>query len=435
MRSTRAALIAATAITLAACQDETPTSLGADLLPPQPLTIELELPWSQFGSNLAVFGGYSRPSRMREGVVAKAYADTLNANTLVRFASYPASASVRDSDGTLRTDTDISFFGGYFVAFFDTLASTNTGPVTLQFGALQTAWHPPSATWTSAIDTVGDRRAWPEPGGGPITPMVTLDWNPTVADSVQFFLDSAQVATWSDPTDPTTGARLELLTDGARLRVVGGALRLNTRSSINPDTVPILTAQAQQVTFIYDVTAAPPADGMRVGGAPAWRTVLDVAVPAQLTGPPALCAAVGCPFTLQPRHVSYAALGLRTRQPEVAFQPTDSVRLDVRPVLARSALPKSPLGTSLVPDPAGLLVGPALFGAQAGSLVEVPITNYVRAILSGPDPAGRPPPTTIAILSSNEPSSFTFAEFFGPGGPNEPVLKLVLTVSPPMELQ
>jgi len=262
-----------------------------------------------------------------------------------------------------------------------------------------------------------------------------LNWDPAVSDSVQFFLDSAQVASWNDPTDPASGARIEALTDGVRLRVIGGALRLNVRSSINPDTVPVVTAQAQQVTFIYDAEPTALLGGMRVGGAPAWRTVLDVMVPSQLTGPPALCAAVTCPFALAPRHVSYAALGIRTRSPDDAFQPSDSIRLDVRPVLSRSALPKSPVGNSLIADQLGLPVGPALFGAQEGTLVEIPVTNFVRAFLTGPDASGRPPPSTLAILSAAEPSSFTFGEFFGPGGPNEPVLKLVVTVSPPMELQ
>ena len=66
-------------------------------------------------------------------------------------------------------------------------------------------------------------------------------------------------------------------------------------------------------------------DGMRVGGAPAWRTVLDVSLPTTLDGPQALCATVGCPFALGPQHVTYAALQLRTRLSPMAFQPTDTI--------------------------------------------------------------------------------------------------------------
>jgi len=423
------------AIALGACENETPTAVDLDLLPPAPLTLEIQLPWADFGSDLAVYGGYSSPARLEESILARAYGtDLLDARTLIRFTSFPTTASVRDALGTLRTDTDLSYIGGYVVAFFDTIASTNTGPVSLGLGTLEEAWHPPSATWDFALDTVGDQVAWSEPGAGPVTPLTTRDWDPALGDSVQFFLDSAQMAGFNDPTDPASGARIELLTDGARLRVVGGALRITTRSSINADTILTLTAQAQQATFVYDVTPPPPPDGMRVGGAPSWRTVLDVVVPASLTGPPDLCAAVGCPFTVEPRHVSYAALVLRTRSPAQAFQPTDSIALDVRAVLSRAALPKSPLGNSLIADLAGQRVAASAFAVE-GTPVEIPITNYVKAFLGGPDPAGRPPPSTLALLAAPEPGSFTFAEFFGPGGGNDPVLKLIVTVSPPMELQ
>jgi hypothetical protein len=435
-RRSLAALVALLSLGLGACGEDAPTSLDLSLLPPEPITLQIELPWAAFGSNLAVYGGFSGAGFLQDAVLARSYAaDALNSRVLMRFSAYPASVSVRDANGTLRQDTDISFYGGYLVAFFDTIASTNTGPVSIQLGATTTPWHPRSATWVAAVDTIGDQQLWGEAGGGPVTPLATRDWDPSQGDSIQFFLDSAQVATWADQADPASGARLELLTDGVRLRVVGGALRLTTRSSINPDTIPIATAPAQNVTFVYDVVAPPPVDGMRVGGAPAWRTVFGVAVPAALNGPPELCAAVGCPFPLAPVHVSYAALGLRSRSPADAFEPTDSIGIEVRPVLSPAALPKSPLGPSLVGGQRGLLVAADVFGAQEGALVEIPITNYVRGYLGGPDPAGRPPPGTLAILASSEPSSFTFGEFFGPGGPNEPVLRLVVTVSPPMEIQ
>ena len=58
-----------------------------------------------------------------------------------------------------------------------------------------------------------------------------------------------------------------------------------------------------------------------------------------------------------------------------------------------------------------------------------------ESFLAGPDPAGHAPPSTLAILTAPEPNEFSFASFFGPGGANAPVLNLVLTVSPPMELQ
>lgn len=428
------ALALGMAIALAACEEQTPTSVRVAPLPPEPVTVEVLLPWSEFASNLAVFGGYGRPDDVDEAIVAKSYAGTLDARMLVRFGGYPAAVSVRDSAGTLRTDANISYYAGYVVAKLDVGATTTAGPVTLALGATEVAWHAGSATWTSAVDTVGDRRPWPEPGAGPVTLLTTRDWSIADGDSIQFFVDSATVAAWGVATDSTRGARIELLTDGPRMRVETIRLRLNARSSINPDTALLVTAQTFAATFVYTPDApAPPAGTMRVGGAPAWRTIFDVDVPGRVTGPPELCAAVGCPFELGPQHVNHASLLLRSRRTEDAFQPTDTVALDVRAVLSRAAMPKSPLGLSLLSSPLGQLVPPGPFGPLEGTLVEVPVTAFVKAYLAGPDPSGRPTPRTLALLAAGEPEGFTFASFFGPG-PNEPVLKLILTVSPPMEL-
>jgi hypothetical protein len=427
------ALVVTAAAALLACEEQMPTSVAVAPLPAEPVTVEILLPWTEFGSNLEVFGGYGRPDDVDEAIVAKSFAGTLDARMLVRFGGYPVAASVRDSTGTLRTDANISYFGGYIVLDLDTRASTTTGPVTFALGATQTVWHPASATWTSAIDTVGDRRSWPEAGAGPVTPLGTRDWRLADGDSIQLFVDSATVAAWGVATDSTRGARIELLTDGPRLHVESIRLRLYARSSINPDTALVLTAQTFAATFVYTPEAPPPSEGMRVGGVPAWRTIFDVDVPVRLTGPPELCAAVGCPFTLGPQHVNHAALLLRSKRTEDAFQPTDTVAIDARPVLSRRAMPKSPLGLSLLSSPFGQPVPPGPFGALEGSLVEIPVTPFVKAYLAGPDPSGRPPPRTLALLAANEPEGFAFASFFGPG-PDGPVLKLVLTVSPPMEL-
>jgi len=80
---------------------------------------------------------------------------------------------------------------------------------------------------------------------------------------------------------------------------------------------------------------------------------------------------------------------------------------------------------------------PEVFGALEGSVVEVPITAFVRTLLSGPGAggvAGVDPPSTLALTSATEPFSLSFASFFGPAEPGEPVLKLILTVGTPQEL-
>lgn len=435
-RNERRSLVASALLLFgaAACEERTPTSLDESLLPPEPVTVEVRLGWDQFASNLEVFGGYGAPEELGTGVLANEYADTLNARTLVRFGAYPTETSVRDSLGTIRTDTNLTFVGGRVVAFFDTIASTNTSPVTLALGATENEWHATTATWTAAVDTIGDLRPWPEPGAGPVTPIGTVDWDPDAGDSVSFSVDSTTIAEWADTTDLSRGMRLDLVTPGHRLQVTTVALRLITRPSLNPDTLVDVTAPRRNLTFVYDPFPEPPPDGIRIGGVPAWRTVLDVGLPAQLTGPPELCAAVGCPLVLESGQVNHAALLLRSRQTETAFQPTDTVRLDVRPVFSRAAMPKSPLGSSLVGLTEGGRVPPDAFGAGAGVEIEVPVTGFVRRLLPGAEEGPEDAPNTLALLSVFEPLSIAFASFHGPGGPDEPVLRLILTVSPSVEL-
>ncbi len=427
-------LLAAAALVVTACGDETPTSIGEEVLPGAPVTLQIEIPWEDFGSNLEVFGGYGTPGDLGTGVLANVYGGSLNARTLLRFGALPTSASVRDTTGTTVTDTDLTFVEGRLVALFSRSASTAETPVSLTLGFMDEAWHRRSATWTDAVDTVGSRVAWSQPGGGTVAPIDTVTWDPAAGDSVSFALDSAQVAAWDDDAALALGARLDLLTEGHRLDVRSVALRLTARPSVNPDTLVTVSATQPEVTFIYDPAPAAPADGMRVGGAPAWRTVMDLGVPTQLNGPAELCAAAGCPVTLEPGQISYASVVLTTRQTEGAFQPLDTLGVDARAVLSRTALPKAPLGAPVVGS-LGRRLPASYFGDQAGAQVEMPVTSLVRNILRGIDPTtGLPYPNTLALLSPFEPLSIAYGSFYGPGTGFAPVLKLIVTVGPSVEL-
>ncbi|MDH3271823.1 MAG: hypothetical protein OEN56_10840, partial [Gemmatimonadota bacterium] len=416
------------------CEQELPTGVGLQPLPGEPITVELEIPWSEFASNLEVFGGYGSPEDLNRGYVANQFADTLDARTLMRFTAYPGAVTARDSTGAQRPDSVITFVGGRLVAVFDTVASTNTGPVVVAVGRLQQEWDPTTTTWEAAIDTINDLRPWSEVGAGPVIGVDTVTWDPAAGDSVVFSLDSATVAAWADTDDLSRGARLEMIDTGSRLQLNGATLRLDIRPSIDPDTIIELSVGTSALTFIYSPFPEPPPDGVRIGGAPSWRTVLDVAIPEVFNGPPEFCAQVGCPFTPEPGQISFAALRLTSRTTEAAFQPTDTVRLDVRPVFARASMPKSPLGTSLIAAPLGRSVRPDAFGASAGDLIEVPFTAFARDLLRGEDLAGNPAPSSLALLSVFEPISISFASFEGPGSANEPTLRLVLTIGPPVEL-
>jgi hypothetical protein len=93
-------------------------------------------------------------------------------------------------------------------------------------------------------------------------------------------------------------------------------------------------------------------------------------------------------------------------------------------------MPKAPLGGSLVADLLGRRVAPEAFGSAPGELIEIPVTSFARDLLRGTDETGNPAPSTLALLSVFEPSSIAFASFEGPGSPNEPFLRLILTIGP-----
>ena len=412
---------------LAACAEDLATTLAGDLIPVSAVSVEVRLPFSEFAEDLQVWGGYGRASQLPTGIVARSYEGLLDARTLVGWLSYPASAFVTDPTGSTRNDTLLTFVGGKVVARFDTISSVTEGPVTLALGALQTEWDPGSVTWTLSVDSVGDQRPWPEPGAGPVVPLSTALWDPAESDSVVFQIDSAGVAIWADTVAGKKGARLEAVTEGVRLDVRSVSLSLTTRPSINPDTLVNLGVTARSRTFVYHPPPEVAEGSIIIGGVPAWRTVFSMNLPRVLNGPPELCARVGCPHTLAAKSLVSASLVLRSEAPPPAFQPTDSLVLDVRPVLEPSRLPKSPLGFSLAGF-LGVKVPPEYFGEDAGSEVIVPLGAYVEQLIAGDTVPAAEVPRTLALLSSLEPLSLYFASFHGPGSPYAPELRLILTL-------
>lgn len=415
-----------------ACSEKFPTGVDDDLLPEEPITLEVRLPWDEFAADLQVFGGYGTALELGSTVVAHEYGD-LEARTLSRFTPMPTVATVTDTAGTQRTDDQLTLVGGRIVAFLDTIQSVADGPVDLEMGTTLATWHGRSVSWNFAVDTVGQQLSWEEPGAGPAAVLSTATWDRTQADSAVFVLDSAQVESLRDTTQMITGIRISTSTSGVRLKINNLVFRSSVIPSVRPDTVVDLSSGRQDFTFVYTPEPDAETDGVRIGGAPAWRTVLDLRLPVTLSGPAALCAAVGCPVTLRPDQVSYAALVLKGRNSTLAFQPSDSVGLDIRAVFDRSAMPKAPLGPSLL-GTFGKRVAADVFGAIEGQEVELPITNFVRNLVAGDSVRGFPPPHTLALLSVFEPSSLTYASFFGPASAQAPVLKLIITAGRTVEL-
>lgn len=420
---------------LQACSQSEPTSVSEELIPARPQTVEVVLPWSAFGDSVVVYGGFGRANDLTRRVVANQYRGVLDARYLARFNRLPQEATVRDSTGESVTATILALQGGRIVARLDTLRSVVSGPVQLSVGYLEQDWDARSATWESSVDTVGTQEPWDEPGAGPVTPLATATWDPTQGDSVVFPLDTAQLRILDvdpDSVDVRPTVRLEAVDADQRLEVSTVLLRGDFIPSVNPDTSVVLTAATNRQTFIYTPQVAAPTGGLRVGGAPSWRTVMVLRLPTVLNGPAELCARVECPFTLTPGRLNNASLILTSRatDPE-AFQPADSMLLDLRPVLVPGLLPKSPLGSSLL-SLSGRAVESEAFQGAGGVEVPITITDLVRDQI---DPEEEDAPEQVALLAIVEPYSLSFAEFDGPGQPGEPRLRLILTDVAPLDLR
>ena len=428
---------------LTACQELLPTAESEELVRAG-VAIEVTLTARDFLNRTRVYGGYGRTSELGGGFIAHRFGAVdgpptgpganpdagLEAATLLRFGRYPASFTVTDTAGTSRPDSSLTFLSARIVARFDTLGSVRSGPVAIRAHALTEPWDGISANWDYAVDTVQHQVPWSQSGGGVLEEIGEAVWDPDAGDSLVIAIDSALVVAWSDTSDLSRGIRLSTEVPGVRLQLRSALMWLETLPSINPDTLIQVLAGTEDITFIYNPLPTPPETGLRIGGAPAWRTVLDLAIPATLNGPPALCEQLGCPVELTEDHVSYAALRLTTLAERAAFAPSDTISIDLRMVTVPDILPKSPLGPSIT-GLGGVFLSPEWFRPPGGHVVEVPVTGFIHDLLRGETAEGDPVSNTVALLSTFEPLSIEYASFegLGPAGVlqrGEPELRLIL---------
>ncbi len=428
---------AASAFLLATCQVELPTAAREELVK-SGVAVEVLVPFADFVASASVFGGYGRASGLGGGFIAHEFGSDVDENgaevpgleaaTLVRFGRYPSSVSVVDTAGTNRLDTAITFHAGGVLVRLDTVSSVAAGPVDLVAHLVTEEWDPVSAGWDYAVDTVDNRVAWSTPGGGPGDEIAVGVWDPAAGDSVELMLDSALVVAWADST-AIRDVRITATTPGVRLRVSSVVVQLQTIPSIRPDTLLRIGLGATGATFIYDPLPSPPLGALRVGGAPSWRTVLNLDIPRSLSGYPDLCRQLDCPVDLRADHVSYAGLQLTTAPAAAAFALSDSLALDVRMVTAPRFLPKSPLGPSSLAVTGGAAVAPELYRPEAGQVFELPITEHVRDQLRGETAFGDPVSSTLALMTVFEPLSIEYASFAGRNSATPPMLRLILNFS------
>lgn len=428
-RFDRAALGVAPLLALLAggCSEAAPILGGDELLPVQATTVEWILPFEEFGSGVEVVGGFGRVSEVGTGIVARE--PGFESRTLLRFNSYPGSVSVPDSLGVTRTDTLLTFIGADLVLRFDSTGFRPQGQTSIPVRVLRMnagEWDPASANWAFAVDSLNDRRPWTQAGASPAVLIAQNEWEPAGGDSLLIRIDSATVAALGDTAVASRGVRLDAVTNGTRLALRSAVLRLEARPSVNRDTTVALAVGTTGNTFIYDPLPPPPTGELRVGGAPAWRTFFRIALPDRIEAPDPVCQRVQCPVELTPESVVYAALILRSRTAPLAFQPVDSLAVDVRPVLDPSRIPRAPLGTSFLPF--GQPVAASWFGSAPGRSVSVPVTGFVRDLVRGETPTGLPAPGALVLMAPLEPLDFAFTPFEGPGTDGAPSLRILITL-------
>ena len=79
------------------CQEEITTVVQGDLIPVGAVTVEVVLPFEEFGSDPEAWGGYGQPYELSTPIIARAFEEILDSRIVNAWHSYPIAASVRDS--------------------------------------------------------------------------------------------------------------------------------------------------------------------------------------------------------------------------------------------------------------------------------------------------------------------------------------------------
>jgi hypothetical protein len=422
------AVLALTALAgLAACGDETPTGVGGGLLPPGGVvrTFEVFLDGAQYLVRDTSFGEYSDPRDANFVVVARDFEGVLNANALARF-SLPRTVTVVDTLGTTQVDTMPTYLGGSLTVFVDTLRS-DPGPLRLAIYRTAERWDE-SATWEHRRDTTGVRVPWTQPGG---TRGVFIDTTVYTSgrDTLVFDVDGATMAAWADTTDLDRGVLIVMESAGGRVRTSLPTLTARLGSGFNPDTVVEASAVLTAATFMHTPAQPVTASDPRIGGLPAWRTILQFRERLDTLSLPCPGESGVCTLRLIAVTASNTSLQGGPSTPPAGFRPEGDIFVAPFLLLVSDRLPlqRSPIGDILnipVTVPASRFVAPAV----PAEVVSVPITEFMRFVARGDTIAGGIVPTHLT-LAPLEPSAFGFATF-----ESMPRLRLVVTVARELQL-
>lgn len=421
----RSQLWLCTALAFAACGEEGPLSVGGELLPQDAIrTFEVVLDADRYLVWDTAFGLYSAPSDADFTILASEFEGALDSRALVRY-SIPRTIQVRDAAGTIQVDSAPVFFAGHVRFIVDTLSST-PAPADVELYRTTEAWDRRTATWKLRVDSVGEQLRWSSPGGSPGRVISTAGYG-AAGDTVMLPVDSATLALWADTSETARGAVIGVTSPGTRLRTSLPTLRLQARSEIDPDTVIELSV-APGRTFIFSPEQPDSVAVPRVGGTPAWRTVLRLregldTVTVPCPGEP------GCRVRLGATTINYAALVLQPQPSPAGFTPEAAFGVTAHILLASSRVP---LQRSPVTSPVGSVeeaIPPSSFMAPDAPAVELPLTEVLRLLTANAGTGEEFVPSYLALLPGGTNRTFGFGTFA-----EHPRLRLVLSMTQELQL-
>lgn len=412
-------LLAALALSAAACTDEAPTLSGDDQFPPGsvPVTREVILPASEFFRVLGSSRGYTSASNLSGVVVANRFGGVLDANGLARFTGFPTAVTF-NREGLQVTDTAFRYQGSRMVLRVDTAASSRPGPVTLQVYQAAQAWDAGTATWTTAVDTGAVETPWAEPGGtrGQLLGEGTF----TDGDSLSITITAAGVRALADTS--SRGIIVTTTTPGARVEL----FELVLRASIKPDNAIPDTTIVQTIgtslgrTTIYTPDQPEPGAGaFAVGGVLSARALLELNADRRV---PACAAGQTCgTVPLDSVLLNQVALLLKPVPVPSGFGPIKVLPLSLRLVEEPELGAAAPLGPRVL-DVNLALQNQVYPFTQGDTVVAVPITNLARNLALN-DTLPRTYALVSELQSTTVPPTFGVAFFDA-----EPRLRIIYTL-------
>lgn len=411
----------------AACGTESPVEVGEQLLPDEPVTsFEVVLDADRFLVLDSAFALFRLPYQAQFVIVAEDFEGVLDAHALARFQTLPRSITVRDTVGTgTVSDTLPSYIGGRLVVLVDTTRSSHDEAAFAVYRAAE-EWDYRSTTWELRVDSGAVEEPWAQPGGTLGERVGEALWTRADGDTLRLEMDSLAVRALRDSLDARRGFILVAETPGVRMRINSIALEADARSS-RADTVVAVTGVLTGRTFVYTPSPGTRSDDPRIGGIPAWRTLIRLAP--ELREETVPCPGEpGCTIRLGDAEITVASLEYQLADPPPGFVLEDSLRIGAVPMFETPGVPfsRSLLGSVVSAVASDRWVQPSEFDDVASAdPVRIPITAAIRSLMS--EDATQ---IGIALIPAVDLGTFGFI----PLQP-EPRLRLVLTISEEVQLQ